>query len=96
MKLYLFMSRILVLSRWSVVVGFALLAACNRSAPANVAATVNGRAITYADLEKQFQSSFATPNRPAKATTRWRFRSWKCCARWSTTKSCCSARKSWA
>jgi len=31
----------------------ALLAACNRSAPANVAATVNGRAITYAALDKQ-------------------------------------------
>ncbi len=40
----------------------ALLAtSCNRSAPANVAATVNGRPITYADLEKQFQSSFSTP-----------------------------------
>jgi peptidyl-prolyl cis-trans isomerase SurA len=38
-----------------------LLSACNRSAPANVAATVNGRPITYADLEKQFQSSFSTP-----------------------------------
>ena len=34
---------------------------CSRSAPANVAATVNGRAITYAELEKQFQSQFATP-----------------------------------
>ena len=38
------------------------LSACNRSAPANVAATVNGRPIVYADLEKQFQSSFSTPN----------------------------------
>ena len=36
-------------------------AACNRSAPANVAAMVDGRAITYADLEKRFQSEFATP-----------------------------------
>ena len=36
-------------------------AACNRSAPANVAAMVNGRALTYADLEKRFQSEFATP-----------------------------------
>src|SRR5258708_2160503 len=39
----------------------ALSAGCNRSAPANVAATVNGRPITYAELEKDFQSSFATP-----------------------------------
>ena len=38
-----------------------VLTACNRSAPTNVAATVNGRAITYADLEKQYQSQFATP-----------------------------------
>jgi peptidyl-prolyl cis-trans isomerase SurA len=56
------MSRTLVVFRWLVIAGFALLAACSRSAPANVAATVNGRPITYADLEKQFQSSFATPN----------------------------------
>src|SRR5713226_7045083 len=35
------------------------LTACNRSAPANVAATVNGRSITYAELEKQYQSQFA-------------------------------------
>src|SRR6202453_775837 len=34
------------------------LSACNRSVPANVAAMVNGRAITYADLEKQYQSQF--------------------------------------
>lgn len=38
------------------------LTACKRSVPANVAATVNGRPITYADLEKQYQSQFATPN----------------------------------
>ena len=36
----------------------ALLAGCNRAAPANVAATVNGRAITYAELDKQFESQF--------------------------------------
>ena len=36
----------------------AVLTGCNRSAPANVAATVNGRAITYAELDKQFQSQF--------------------------------------
>jgi peptidyl-prolyl cis-trans isomerase SurA len=38
-----------------------LVAGCNRSAPANVAATVNGRAITYSELDKQFQSQFDTP-----------------------------------
>jgi peptidyl-prolyl cis-trans isomerase SurA len=42
-----------------VVVAFA--AACTRTPPANVAAMVNGRAITYSDLEKRFQSEFATP-----------------------------------
>src|SRR6195256_5973123 len=31
--------------------------ACNRSAPAGVAATVNGRAITFAELDKQYQNS---------------------------------------
>jgi peptidyl-prolyl cis-trans isomerase SurA len=35
------------------------LSSCNRSAPASVAATVNGRAITYAEIEKQYQSQFA-------------------------------------
>lgn len=37
------------------------LISCNRSAPANVAATVNGRVITYAELDKQFQSQFGPP-----------------------------------
>ncbi len=47
---------------WSaLIVLFAAAISCNRSAPANVAATVNGRAITYAELEKQFQSQFAAP-----------------------------------
>src|ERR1700736_902342 len=36
----------------------AVLVGCNRAAPANVAATVNGRAITYAELNKQFESQF--------------------------------------
>jgi peptidyl-prolyl cis-trans isomerase SurA len=44
-----------------LIVVFALASACSRSAPANVAATVNGRAITYAELEKQYQSQFAAP-----------------------------------
>src|SRR5215470_2331143 len=38
---------------------------CNRSAPANVAATVNGRSITYADLDKQFQAQFGPPGEHA-------------------------------
>jgi peptidyl-prolyl cis-trans isomerase SurA len=38
-----------------------ILISCNRSAPANVAASVNGRAITYAELDKQFQSQFGPP-----------------------------------
>jgi peptidyl-prolyl cis-trans isomerase SurA len=40
------------------------LNACSRAVPANVAATVNGRAITYAELDKQYQSNFATPTEP--------------------------------
>ncbi len=47
------------LSFFSALLGLALLAGCNRSAPANVAATVNGRPITYADLDKQFQAQFS-------------------------------------
>lgn len=43
------------------LVAVAFTAACTRTAPANVAAMVNGRAITYSDLEKRFQSEFATP-----------------------------------
>ena len=42
------------------------LSACNKSAPDNVAATVNGRPITYADIDKQFQLQFVdAPTRPA-------------------------------
>ncbi|MBS1874879.1 MAG: peptidylprolyl isomerase [Acidobacteria bacterium] len=33
---------------------------CGKSAPPNVAATVNSRPITYADVDKQFQSQFAS------------------------------------
>lgn len=42
-----------------------LLTACSHSAPANVAATVNGRTITYAEVEKQYQSQFASPGERA-------------------------------
>ncbi|MSV36241.1 MAG: peptidylprolyl isomerase [Bryobacterales bacterium] len=38
-----------------------LLSGCSRPAPANVGATVNGRAITYAELEKQFEAQFGGP-----------------------------------
>lgn len=47
------------------LVVFAVLNACNRPAPANVAATVNGHAITYAEMEKQYESQFATPGEGA-------------------------------
>lgn len=44
----------------------AFLAACNRSAPANVAAMVNGRAITYAELDMSYQSQFpSAEDRPS-------------------------------
>ncbi len=42
------------------------VSACNRSAPAGVAATVNGRAITYAELDKQYQySQFGQSEHPS-------------------------------
>src|SRR5579862_3732325 len=41
---------------------FLLLAtACNRPPPANVAAVVNGRAVTVDDLDKQYQYQFPSP-----------------------------------
>ncbi len=45
---------------FTAILAFFVLAACSRSVPANVAAMVNGRAITYADLEKQYLSQFPT------------------------------------
>ena len=42
----------------TLLFSLALLAGCNRSAPANVAATVNGRAIAHPDLDKQYESQF--------------------------------------
>ena len=44
-----------------VYAALAGLGGCTRSAPANVAATVNGRPITYAELDKQLQIQFPTP-----------------------------------
>jgi len=45
----------------ALLISLAVLTGCNRSDSTKVAATVNSRAITYADLDKQFQSQFATP-----------------------------------
>jgi peptidyl-prolyl cis-trans isomerase SurA len=47
------------------VAALLLSTACNQSVPTNVAATVNGRPITYADLDKQFRIQFpASTDRP--------------------------------
>lgn len=48
--------------RLCAVLGFVFLVGCNRSAPANVAATVNNRPISYVELEKQYQSQFGPAN----------------------------------
>jgi hypothetical protein len=37
------------------------LIACKKSPPADVAATVNNRAITYQDLDKLYRTRFAQP-----------------------------------
>ena len=43
--------------------------ACNKSAPANVAATVNNRAISYTELEKTYQQSqLAAPGQADEQT----------------------------
>ena len=46
---------------WIAVAGICLFCAvgCKRGAPDNVAATVNGRAITYDELNKQYEAQFA-------------------------------------
>src|ERR1700676_470217 len=42
------------------------ISGCKRAVPENVAATVNGRVITYADLDKQYQSQFmSSPEHPS-------------------------------
>ncbi len=41
-----------------------LYSGCNKSPSPNVAATVNGHSIAFADLDKQFQSQFASTERP--------------------------------
>lgn len=40
------------------VVSLPLLVGCKKSPPANVAATVNNRPITYSDLEREYQAQF--------------------------------------
>ena len=42
------------------LVAAALFTACKKSPPANVAAVVNSRTITYAELDKTHQSQFAS------------------------------------
>ena len=58
--------------RWGGVAAlliFLCAAACRKSAPANVAATVNNRAITYTELEKTFQQQkLATPGQSEEQT----------------------------
>ena len=42
------------------------ISGCKRAVPDNVAATVNARVITYADLDKQYQSQFmSSPEHPS-------------------------------
>src|SRR5579884_2281474 len=45
------------------------LASCKRSIPDNVAATVNGRAISNVDLEKQYQATFGSANAAERPST---------------------------
>ncbi len=48
--------------RAALVISLVIVSACGRSAGSNVAATVNGRAITYEELDKQFQvAQFGSP-----------------------------------
>jgi peptidyl-prolyl cis-trans isomerase SurA len=53
--------KVLMIRASALALSFGFLLSCNRSAPANVAANVNGRSITYADLDKQFRSQFGDP-----------------------------------
>ncbi len=43
------------------------LTGCGRSAPNNVAAMVNGRAITYSELDKLYETNFGGSNQPGGA-----------------------------
>jgi len=44
-----------------IFVSLVALSACTRAVPANVAATVNGRPITYAEVDKQYEAQFGGP-----------------------------------
>jgi len=44
--------------RFGLLLAALVLAGCKNSPPANVAATVNGRAITFADLDKTYKSQY--------------------------------------
>jgi len=50
-----------LLCGWCAVLLLAVCPACKKSQPVNVAATVNNRVITYAELEKTFQTQFTGP-----------------------------------
>jgi peptidyl-prolyl cis-trans isomerase SurA len=52
---------------WLLVVAAVVLPGCKTSAPANVAATVNGRAIGYAELEKTYRSQYPPSGETAGA-----------------------------
>jgi peptidyl-prolyl cis-trans isomerase SurA len=45
-----------------IALGMLALNGCKHATPDNVAATVNGRTVTYADLDKQYQSQFMSSN----------------------------------
>ena len=59
------MNRLLPLT----VAPLVLLVSCSRSAPSNVAATVNGRAITYAELDKLYETNFGPNDGSGNAIT---------------------------
>jgi len=54
--------------RFLLLLPVVLLWACGKSAPANVAAMVNGRAITYVDLDKLYETNFGGANDPPGAS----------------------------
>ena len=51
----------------ATLVCFAILASCKKTPPANVAAAVNGRSITYTDLDKQYSIQFPQAGSSAAA-----------------------------
>ena len=51
----------------ATLVSVAILAGCKKTPPANVAAAVNGRSITFTDLDKQYGIQFPQSGSPAAA-----------------------------